>query len=271
MRQPGHSRSARTCVVARHPGQWAGGRPSQVPSRRGFRVIGDANQRPARLHQGRRRVPRPVEPVRVEPWRSLRRGQRQHDRIYRRAVAHTAGLHLPAEQAPVQAIDREGQAHRHAIQQIPAQRRHVCRGNVQLRAALERQTAGRQPGPPLGQPTGPLDKVYKGLESRIAGREAQGTSVEPRCRGVPLAVNPFDQPGGQPTPWRMGIVEHAYRMSGQRTRHGGPGNSRTDYCNRVTFPSHDSAYCTTLAIHTEFVCYKITYNLRQSSFKQKMA
>jgi hypothetical protein len=44
-------------------------------------------------------------------------------------------------------------------------------------------------------------------------------------------------------------------MSGQRqrTRHGGPGNASTDYCNGMTFTSHDRPECTTLAIHTEFM------------------
>ena len=255
MRLSGHGCPARTCVVAQHPGQWAGGRPSQIPTRFGVGVIGDAQQGPARLHQGSGRVPCPVEPVRVEQWCSLRRGQRQQHRIKLRGMALTAGLHLPAERALAQGIDGEGHAHGHPVQQMATQRRHVGRRHVQHGAAVERQTAGRQPGLPPGQPMWLQGTVYKGLKSRLAGREAQGTVVKPRCRGMPLAIDPVDLAGGQATARPSGLVEHMDRVPGERQcmRRSGPGNAGADHRNRLTFASHAVRECMTFAIHTEFM------------------
>ena len=36
-------------------------------------------------------------------------------------------------------------------------------------------------------------------------------------------------------------------------RQGGPGNTGTDYCNRMTFATHHAADCTMLATHIEFI------------------
>jgi len=226
-----HPRAARARVVAQHPGQRPVGRPRQAPVQRGVRRIGHAHQSPAGLHRRHRCMSSPVAAVGAEQGRRLCRRQRQHDRVERCRMAFANGLHLPAEPTLVQAVDGKGTGGSHSIHQVATQRRHVRQGHIEPIATLEWQIAGGLHGRPIGQPTRAKRLVDERLESLGAGRDADGTVVEPRRTGLPLSVDPFKAAGSQATPWPAGLVEHVYRMAGdgERARASGPSDTGADH------------------------------------------
>jgi hypothetical protein len=86
-------------------------------------------------------------------------------------------------------------------------------------------------GAPLGQPTRAQRFIDESLEGSRAGRDADGTVVEPRHAGLPEPDDPLYAAGGYAAPRPAGFDEQVHRAPGQRqgVRGGGPGDAGSDH------------------------------------------